>query len=87
MAKDTKIGLGIGIAGFPLAVLGLIFLIGGNVGVGLPFLASGLGFIVMGAAAVRKAASPSDTTGAPPPAEGESGRDEPGARPDRRGSS
>jgi hypothetical protein len=74
MAQHKKVGIGIGIVGFPLAVLGFIFLVGGNVGVGLPILACGLGFVVLGAAAARKAASPSASTGAQPPAGGDSGR-------------
>jgi hypothetical protein len=87
MAQNKKIGIGIGILGFPLVVLGFIFLIGGKLGIGLPFFGAGLVFIVMGAAAARKAASPSDSTGAQPPAGGDSGRAEPGAARDRGGSS
>ena len=54
MAQDRKIRIGVGIVGFPLAVLGMIFLIGGNVAVGLPFLAAGMGLVVIGLAASRK---------------------------------
>jgi hypothetical protein len=85
MAQNKNVGTGIAIAGFPLFVLGFIFLVGGNVGIGLPFLASGLVFILLGVAAGRTAASPGDSSGTQPPAGGDGDRPEPGTAPDRGG--
>lgn len=87
MAQNKNVGTGIAIVGFPLFVLGFIFLVGGNVGSGLPFLASGLVFILLGVAAGRKAASPGNSSGAQPLAGEDSARAEPGAPPNRDGSS
>ena len=66
--QTKNAGAGIAIMGFTVVVLGFIFMGGGDVGISLPFLAAGLGSIVLGIAAVRKAASLSETTGAQPPA-------------------
>jgi hypothetical protein len=87
MAQYKNVGSGIAIVGFPLVVLGFIFLVGGNIGIGLPFLGSGLIFILMGVAAGRKGAALDVNSEAQSPAEGDGGRAKPGAAPDGGGSS
>ena len=57
--------------GSPFAFLGLVFLLGGKVGVGLPFLLLGLAPALAGAAAGRKAAPPADDPPGRPTADGE----------------
>jgi hypothetical protein len=66
MVPKKNAAAGIAFVGFPLAVLGFILLVGGNVGVGLPFLGAGLGFAVLGMAAWRKATASAEGEGAPP---------------------
>jgi hypothetical protein len=60
VARNEKRGLVGILLGSPFALLGLIFLLGGKVGVGLPFLLLGLAPAVLGAATGRHAASPAD---------------------------
>jgi hypothetical protein len=67
---------------FSFLGVGVVFLLTGNVGVGVSFPGTGLFFFAAGAAAARKAARPGDNTEARPPQGTDPGRLEPGAAPD-----
>ena len=60
---NKKRGIGTGILGFSVAVLGFIFLVGGNLAIGLPLLGAGLGCIVIGMAVARKTPPPNGSSG------------------------
>jgi hypothetical protein len=74
MAAASKRGIGISIVGCVFAMAGLVFVIADHAAIGIAIAGMGVVFIAVGAAAVRKAASPKDSTGIQPPAEGGSGR-------------
>lgn len=71
--KKRTIGV-IRVAGIVLVLSGLLILIKGKTAIGTGNIALGMMFIIIGAAAARKAASPSDGTAVQPPADGGAGR-------------
>jgi hypothetical protein len=85
VSRYQKVGfLGI-LLGSPFALIGLIFMLRGKVGVGLPFLLLGLAPFLSGAVAGRKAASPADDRGTQPPASAGGEPAEPGEAADAGG--
>lgn len=79
MAAGNKhrIGTAFAILGAGLAVLGLISLVAGKIPIGLPFLGSGVVFIVIGLASAGKTTPPEDNTATQRPAGGDGGSAEP----------
>ncbi len=58
MAARRKRGMGLSLLGLALAIFGLIFLIKGNLPIGLTNMGAGVVFIAIGLAAARKAPPP-----------------------------